>query len=154
LNHSIINFIITSDSYTIYIAIIKLSGMEKSLMQDMPEQKRPKDTDYFLFIGAGEKVVFETRGVLNNTVTGSLLLTDKKLFFYFVSNISRDKVFIATYPYIVSVELKDGLANSTLKIKNKKESFEIKKLKKTDARRFYDILNEIIAKNKQTQNVK
>lgn len=116
-------------------------------MIDPSEQKRSKDTDYFLFIGAGEKVVFETKGILNNTVNGSLLLTDKKLFFYFVSNISRDKVFIATYPYIVSVELIEGLTGSALVIKNKKESFEIKKINKSDARRFYEILSKIASEN-------
>jgi len=117
-------------------------------VEDLLKLKK-KDTDYFLFIGTNEKIVYETKGILNDTIEGHLLLTDKKLFFYFVSNISRDKVFIATYPYITSVELKEGLLNSTLIIKNKKETFKINKISKNDARQFYNLLNKIIEENKK-----
>ncbi len=115
-------------------------------MEDLIKQKN-KDNDYFLFIGANEKIVFKAKGVLNETIEGHLLLTDKKLFFYFVSNISRDKIFIATYPYITNVKLKEGLLNSTLIINNKKESFEIKKINKKEAKEFYNVLNKIVLEN-------
>ena len=85
--------------------------------------------------------------MLNNAVNGTLILSDSKLFFYFVSNISRDRKFIATYPYIISAQLKQGLSSSSLIIKNKKESFEIKKMNKKQASEFCAILKEIIAKN-------
>jgi len=104
-------------------------------------------SDYYLFIAQDEKLIYKADGVLNNIIKGTLVLTDSKLFFYFVSNISRDKKFIATYPYIVSALLKQGLSSSSLIIKNKKESFEIKKMNKKQAIEFCEILNEIIAKN-------
>jgi hypothetical protein len=117
-------------------------------LEDIIKQSK-KDTDYFLFIGTNEKVVFEARGILNDTIEGNLLLTDKKLFFYFVSNISRDKIFIASYPYIKSVVLAGGVLFSTLKISNvKDESFEVKKMDKKAAKEFYNILNRIISENK------
>ena len=102
-----------------------------------------KDHDYFLFMGTDEKIVFKTRGVLGNIIEGSLLLTDKKLFFYYRSNLSRDKIFIATYPYIVSVRLIEGLFKSTLIIENKNETFAINKINKNEARDFYAILDKI-----------
>jgi hypothetical protein len=117
-------------------------------MDEIIRNQKPKDSDYFLFIGANEKMVYEASGVFNNKVNGYLVLTDKKLFFYFISNISRDKIFIATYPYIVSVELKERLLGSTLKISNKKESFEIKKINKKEAKEFYQILSKIAEENK------
>ena len=104
---------------------------------------------YFPFLGPGEKTVFTAPGILENTIDGLLILTDKKLFFYFYSNITRDKKFIATYPFIDSVDLRKGLIYSTLAIKNKKESFKIEKIKKKDAREFYNILTKIIKKNKK-----
>lgn len=60
-------------------------------------------------MGPGEKTVFIAPGVLDNIASGYLVLTDKKLFFYFYSNIARDKKFIATYPFIISVDLKRRL---------------------------------------------
>ena len=109
-------------------------------------QKR-NDAEYYLFIGQDEKLIYKADGVLNNAVNGTLMLSDSKLFFYFVSNISRDRKFIATYPYIISAQLKQGLSSSSLIIKNKKESFEIKKMNKKQASEFCAILKEIIAKN-------
>jgi DNA-directed RNA polymerase len=107
-----------------------------------------RDTDYFLFIGANEKIIFNAHGIFDNNIDGNLILTDKQLFFYFISNVSRDRIFIATYPYIISSELKEGVFHSTLIIKNKKETFEIKKINKEDARKFYLILSKIISDNK------
>jgi len=46
-------------------------------------------------MGPGEKTVFIPPGVLDNITSGYLVLTDKKLFFYFYSNIAIDKKFIA-----------------------------------------------------------
>lgn len=60
-------------------------------------------------MGPGEKTVFIAPGVLDNITSGYLVLTDKKLFFYFYSNIARDKKFIATHPFIISVDLKRRL---------------------------------------------
>jgi hypothetical protein len=108
---------------------------------------KPRDSGFLLFVGADEKIVYEAPGILNNIVQGKLVLTDKKLFFYFISNISRDKEFIASYPYIVSAELKEGIFNSTLIIKNKKETFEITKINKKPARDFHKILSGIIQQN-------
>ncbi len=107
----------------------------------------PKDAEYLLFMEPGEKVLYDASGILNNEIQGYLVLTDKRLFFYFVSNISRDKKFIATYPYIVSASLKSGLIYSELTIKNKKESFTIKKVNKKRAKEFYSKLNNIINSN-------
>ena len=107
-----------------------------------------KDSGFLLFVGANEKIVYESSGTLNNIIQGKLVLTDKKLFFYYISNISRDKEFIASYPYIVSAELKEGIFNSTLIIRNKKETFEITKINKKSARDFHKILNDIIHQNK------
>ncbi|MBM3703233.1 MAG: hypothetical protein FJW63_09695 [Actinobacteria bacterium] len=104
---------------------------------------------YFSFMGQGEKTVFIAPGVLDNITSGYLVLTDKKLFFYFYSNIAKDKKFIATYPFIVYTSLKEGFIYSTLNINNKKESFKIEKIKKKDAREFYNILNKIIKDNKK-----
>jgi hypothetical protein len=109
---------------------------------------KSRDSGFFLFVGADEKIVYEAPGILSNIIQGKLVLTDKKLFFYFISNISRDKEFIASYPYIVSAELKEGIFNSTLIIRNKKETFEITKINKKSARDFHKILNDIIQQNK------
>ena len=99
---------------------------------------------YFPFMEPGEKTVFLSQGILDNLINGYLVLTDRKIFFYFYSNITRDKKFIATYPYIVSVNLKEGLIYSALVIGSKKESITINKINKKDALKFYKILNGII----------
>ena len=117
-------------------------------MDEAKAQAHKKSADYYLFIASDEKVIFETQAILNDITKGWLILTDKKLFFYFVSNISRDKVFIATHPYIISAELKEGLSSSTLVINNKKESFKISRIDKKEARQLKNILQEIIAGNK------
>ncbi len=104
---------------------------------------------YFPFMEPDEKTVFIAPANLENIIDGYLVLTDKKLFFYFYSNITRDKKFIATYPYIVSVQLKQGLIYSTLTVENKKESIKIYKLRKKDALEFYGLLNNIIKDNKK-----
>ena len=109
------------------------------------------DSGFLLFIDSDEKTIYEASGFINDTITGKLVLTDKKLFFFFVSNISRDKIFIASQPYIVSVSLREGMISSTLVINNKKESFTIKKLNKNEAKTFYSLLNDIIEKNKKSQ---
>jgi len=109
-----------------------------------------KDSGFLLFVDSDEKTIYEASGFINDTTAGKLVLTDKKLFFFFVSNISRDKIFIASHPYIVSVSIKEGLTSSTLVINNKKESFTIKKLKKNEAKTFYILLNDIIEKNKKS----
>jgi hypothetical protein len=111
------------------------------------------DSGFLLFVDSDEKTIYEASGFINDTIAGKLVLTDKKLFFFFVSNISRDKIFIASHPYIVSVLLKEGLASSTLEINSKKESFSIKKLKKNEAKTFYVLLNDIIEKNKKSSEV-
>jgi hypothetical protein len=109
------------------------------------------DSGFLLFVDSDEKTIYEASGFINDTITGKLVLTDKKLFFFFVSNISRDKIFIASHPYIVSVSLKEGLTSSTLVINNRKEGFTIKKLNKNEAKTFYSLLNDIIEKNKKSQ---
>jgi hypothetical protein len=111
--------------------------------------EQAQNIGYFPFIDPDEKTILTAHGILENTVSGILILTNKKLFFYFYSNITRDKKFIATYPYIVSVDLKEGLFYSTLIVRNKKESFIIQKLKKKDALEFYKILKKIILENKK-----
>jgi hypothetical protein len=111
------------------------------------------DSGFLLFVDSDEKTIYEASGFINDTIAGKLVLTDKKLFFFFVSNISRDKIFIASQPYIVSVSLKEGLISSTLVINNKKESFTIKKLNKNEAKTFYSLLNDIIEKNKKSQTL-
>jgi len=108
------------------------------------------DSGFLLFVDSDEKTIYEASGFINDTLVGKLVLTDKKLFFFFVSNISRDKIFIASQPYIVSVSLKEGMISLTLVINNKKESFTIKKLNKNEAKTFYSLLNDIIEKNKKS----
>jgi len=112
------------------------------------------DSGFLLFVDSDEKTIYEASGLLNDTVAGKLVLTDKKLFFFFVSNISRDTIFIASHSFIVSVSLREGLTFSTLIINNKKESFTIKKLKKNEAKTFYGLLSNIIEKNKKSQTNK
>jgi len=117
-------------------------------MENSVDYQENKGADYYLFLGTDEKIIYKANGILNGIINGTLILTDSRLFFYFVSNISRDKTFIATYPYIVSVELKEGIMSSTISIKNKKESFEIKKINKKEAREYFAILNKIVSENK------
>jgi len=107
------------------------------------------DSGFLLFVDPEEKTIYAASGFINDTTGGQLVLTDKKLFFFFVTNISRDNTFIASHPYIASVSLKEGFLTSTLVINNKKESFTIKKIKKAEAKTFYNLLNDIIEKNKK-----
>lgn len=104
---------------------------------------------YFPFMEPDEKTVFAVPGTLENLISGYLVLTSEKLFFYFYSNITRDKKFIATYPYIISADLKEGMLYSTLVVNNKKESFSIGKIRKNEALKSYKILTEIIKSNKK-----
>jgi hypothetical protein len=106
-----------------------------------------QELGYFPFMSTDEKTIYNTKGILNNLAKGYLVLTDKKLFFYFFSNISRDKKFIATHSYIKSAELKEGFIYSTLKIDTEKESFTIGKISKKSAKEFCSILNNIITDN-------
>lgn len=108
-----------------------------------------RDSGFLLFVDPDEKTIFSASGFINDTTGGQLVLTDKKLFFFYITNISRDTIFIASQPYIVSVSLKEGLITSTLTINNKKESFTIKKINKKEAKTFYNLLNDIIEKNKR-----
>ncbi|MFA5014350.1 MAG: PH domain-containing protein [Actinomycetota bacterium] len=117
--------------------------MNKNLSYD----EKAQTIGYFPFMEPDEKTVFAVSGTLENIISGFLVLTNKKLFFYFYSNITRDKKFIATYPYINSASLKEGMIYSTLVVSNKKESFNISKIKKNDALKSYKILNEIIKDN-------
>ena len=119
--------------------------MDKSEIQKL----NLNDSGFLLFVDSDEKTIYEASGFINDTTSGKLVLTDKKLFFFFVSNISRDKIFIASHPYIVSVSLKEGLTSSTLIVNSKKESFTIKKLGKNGAKTFYSLLKDIIEKNKK-----
>ena len=75
--------------------------MSETISFDSPAQ----DIGYFIFMDRDEETVLYTKGVLDDTINGYLVLTTKKLFFFFWSNINRDKKFIASYPYIVSVEI-------------------------------------------------
>ena len=108
----------------------------------------PKDKDYLLFLASDEKLIYAAGGNLENTIDGSIVLTDKKVFFYFVSNISRDKVFIATYPYLKSVKLKKGLIYSTLFIESTRDSYNVFRIKKDPAMEMYKLLDRIIKENK------
>ena len=108
---------------------------------------------YFPFLGPDEKTVYVTTGILDKLIKGYLVLTNKKLFFYFYTNIARDKKFIATHPYIKSVDLKEGLIYSTLKVDTKKETYIIGKINKKSAKEFYNILDNIVKNsNKQIKN--
>lgn len=117
-------------------------------MNDTNSKKMAMGSGFLLFTGTDEKLVFETKGILNGTINGNLVLTDKKIFFYYMSNISRDKVFIATYPFLKSVKIKEGLLNSSLIIQNNNETFKINKINKKQAKDFYTILDQIISDKK------
>ncbi len=100
---------------------------------------------YYVFMGPDEEAIKTVKGILDRTLEGQLVLTDKKLFFYFKSNISSDQKFIATHPFIKTAELKEGLIYSTLNISTKKETFAISKINKKEARETYNLLNDIIS---------
>jgi hypothetical protein len=119
--------------------------MNENLLYD----EKAQNIGYFPFMEPGEKTVFIAPGTLDNIVNGYLVLTDKKLFFYFYSNITREKKFIGTYPYIVSASLKEGLIYSTLVVNNKKESTRINKMKKKEAAEFYKILSNVVKDNEK-----
>jgi len=104
--------------------------------------------EYMLFLGTDEKLIYNAKGVFDNTIEGHLVLTDKKLFFYYVSNIARDKILIATHPNLESVKLKDSLFNSSLTINSKTKSCSIKKMNKKDAKELSIKLEKIIKENK------
>ncbi len=130
--------------------IYKTLSWGKDMDKNEIKKLNLNDSGFLLFIDSDEKTIYKASGFINDTTTGTLVLTDKKLFFFFVSNISRDNIFIASHPYIVSVSLSEGLTSSTLLINNKKESFTIKKLNKNEAKTFYSLLNDIIEKNKKS----
>jgi len=100
---------------------------------------------YFTFMDRDEKTVLCVKGILDNTINGYLILTNKKLFFYYWSNVNRENKFIATYPYISSVKIRSGILSSTLNIKNRKETFRISKIKNRDALNMFKRLMQIIA---------
>ncbi len=103
---------------------------------------------YYVFLEPEEKVIYAAKGLLDGTVEGKLILTDKKLFFGFYSNISVDKQFIATHPYIKDADLKEGLFNSTITVSSKKKTFTISKINKKEARQLLDHIISIIEKNR------
>jgi len=103
---------------------------------------------FFVFMGPDEKLIQAVNGVLAKTIEGKLVLTDKKLFFSFYSNIAVDKQFIATHPYIMEVSLKEGLLYSALTVSSKKDTFVISKINKQEAQKFYSHLKAIVDKNK------
>jgi hypothetical protein len=118
--------------------------MSESISFDSPAQ----DTGYFIFMDRDEETVLYAKGVLDDTINGYLVLTTKKLFFFFWSNINRDKKFIASYPYIVSAEMQKHTFSSTLVVSSKKETFAISRMKKSKAAVFMQKLDEIISNNK------
>ena len=118
------------------------------MVSDETGHEALKDMDYMLFLKSDEKLVYAAKGNLEKTIDGSIVLTDKKLFFYFVSNISRDKILIATYPYLKSVKLKKGLIYSSLGIESDKDSYNIYRIKKDQAEELYKLLDNIIRENK------
>ena len=118
--------------------------MNESISFDRPAQ----DVGYFIFMDRDEKTVLHTKGILDDTISGYLVLTTKKLFFFFWSNINRDKKFIASYPYLVSAEIKRGAFSSTITVCSKKEIFTISRIKKSKAAAFMQKLDEIISNNK------
>ncbi|MBC7332872.1 MAG: PH domain-containing protein [Actinobacteria bacterium] len=122
---------------------------------EKPKQTDKKDLmlrEIEYLLEPSEHTVLSSRGILNNLVEGYLVLTDRKLCFYFKSNINIDKKFIATYPYLAKVSLSEGLLFSSLTITNaKNQSFSIGKINKEKARKFYEALTNIIKINQKTQ---
>jgi len=108
----------------------------------------PKDAKHLLYLNPGEEMVYHADGLLDDSVKGTLVLTNEKLFFYFESNISREQIFIGRHAFIVEAKLKEGFMSSELSIRNKKESFSIRKMKKDQARKFYGFLKDITEKNR------
>ncbi len=102
---------------------------------------------YYVFMGPEEKLRKAVKGTLNGIANGQLVLTDKKLFFYFTSNISSDQEFIATYPFLKEANLQEGMFFSTINIATKKDSFTISKINKKEARKIHKLLEDIINKN-------
>lgn len=111
---------------------------------DSPAQ----DIGYFIFMDRDEETVLHARGILDDTINGHLILTNKKLFFFFWSNINRDQKFIASYPYLVSADIKNGIFFSTLTVSSKKETFTISRIKKSRAQAFMKKLDGIISGSK------
>ena len=95
-----------------------------------------------------QQTILYAKGLLDDTINGYLVLTDRKLFFFFWSNISRDKKFIASYPYLVSAKIENGIFYSTITISSKKETFSISRIKKSRAALIIKKLKEIISENK------
>ena len=118
--------------------------MSESISFDSPAQ----DIGYFIFMDRDEETVFYAKGILDDTINGYLVLTTKKLFFFFWSNINRDKKFIASYPYIISAEIENRTFSSTITVSSKKETFTISKMKKSKAAALMQKLEEIISNNK------
>jgi len=118
--------------------------MNKSISFDSTAQ----DIGYFIFMERDEETVLYAKGILDDTITGYLVLTTKKLFFFFWSNINRDKKFIASYPYIVSAEIQSRTFSSTITVCSKKEAFTISRMKRSKAAAFKKKLDEIISSNK------
>ena len=118
--------------------------MSESISFDSPAQ----DIGYFIFMDRDEETVLYAKGILDDTIKGYLVLTTKKLFFFFWSNINRDKKFIASYPYIISAEIDNRAFSSTITVSSKKETFTISRIKKSKAASFMQKLDEIISNNK------
>lgn len=105
------------------------------------------------FLESDEEIVYSSPGILSNLVRGFLVLTNKKLSFYYGTNIAIDKKFIATHPHIMNVTLKEGIMYSILIITNaKRESFNISKINKKNAKEFYHILDNIAKNNQKSKS--
>jgi hypothetical protein len=117
-------------------------------MNDAKFDQPAQDIGYFIFMDRDEETILYAKGLLDNTINGHLVLTSKKLFFFFWTNINRDKKFIATYPYLVSAEIKNGAFSSTITVSSKKETFVINRMKKSKASLFIEKLEKIISGNK------
>ena len=118
-------------------------------MNDVKAFDRPaQDIGYFIFMDRDEETVLYARGLLDHTINGYLVLTSKKLFFFFWTNINRDKKFIATYPYLVSADIKNGVFSSTITVKSRKETFVVSKIKKSRALLIREKLEKIISDNR------
>lgn len=111
-------------------------------------EEKALGAEYMLFLKTDEKLTYNAKGVFENTIEGHLVLTNKRLFFYYVSNISRDKVFISMLPNIKSVKLKNSILHSELIIDSRAKSFNIKKMNKKEAKEFSEKLKRIIKDNK------
>ena len=108
-----------------------------------------QDIGYYIFLDRDEKTTLCAKGLLDDTIRGYLVLTDKKLFFFFWTNINRDKKFIASHPYLVSAEMKKGTFSSTLTISSKRETFVISRMRKHKAILFMEKLEDIVSKNRK-----